>query len=277
MIRIARDRLDEQTGQPIRPDAAWFALAAASEEQALQDGSDHVGLASVYGADAVRKALEKLFHDKCAYCEGKSMGQADWDVEHFRPKGSVAERDDHPGYYWLAYEWENLYPSCQHCNQKRRDRPRWGDLSAASGPAKGKLDQFPLATEALRAMSPADDHRQENRLLVDPSTDDPEEHIRFDVHGQALPVQGSLRGEASIDVFHLKRKRLSVPRKEHAQNVAGLKKLVDRLEAARGANDAAVAEARRLLESTYLGDWCPYAGVARWVIRDPAAFGLDPG
>lgn len=275
MIRILRDRLDEQTGQPIRPDAGWFVLAEASKEQALQDGSSHVVLDSVYGAFAVRKALEKLFHDKCAYCESNTTAGADWEVEHFRPKGRVAERrDDHPGYYWLAYEWENLYPSCQHCNQKRRDRPRWGDVSAATGPAKGKLDQFPLADEAGRAMSPGDDLTAEDRLLLDPTIDDPEEHIRFDVHGQALPVQGSPRGVASIDVFHLTRKRLRDQRKVQAQYVVGMRRLLDSLESRFGAHHPAVDDARRVLETNYLADSCLHAGVARWVMRDPAAFGL---
>ena len=159
MIRIVRDRLDE-TGKPIRPDAAWFALAATSKAQALQDGAGHQILASVYTADAVRQALEKLFHDKCAYCEGKSIGQADWDVEHFRPKGSVAERDDHPGYYWLAYEWENLYPSCKHCNQKRKDRPRWGGPFTLTdrGPFR------PVLTDRAAPRFPWSDGLQRSRL-----------------------------------------------------------------------------------------------------------------
>lgn len=273
MIRIARNRLDEQ-GQPIRPDAAWFALAAQAKARALLDQDAQQADKAIYGSDAVRKALEKLFHDKCAYCEGKWMGQADWDVEHFRPKGKVAERDDHPGYYWLAYEWENLYPSCPHCNQKRRDRARWGDTSAAAGPAKGKLDQFPLSSEAGRAMTPADDLQNEDRLLIDPAVDDPETHIRFDIHGQALPVQGSSRGEASIDVFHLARKRLRDPRKIHARDVSAVVSLLLKLESHLGPHHPVVSETREHLQTAYLDDCCLYAGVARWVVRDPTSFGI---
>lgn len=274
MIRIARDRRDEN-GAWIRPDDAWIALAKTSRENAVEDGAAHAASGAVYAHLQVRMALEKLFYDKCAYCEGKAMGQADWDVEHFRPKGRVAERKDHPGYYWLAYDWENLYPSCAHCNQKRKDRPRWGDLSAANEPALGKLDQFPLSTETSRAMAPTDDHLAEAALLLDPCRDDPEAHIRFDVRGAVSPVAKSRRGKSSIDVFHLKRKRLRDQRRERIGAVVQLLLAVIRpLEARLGPADPAVTELRAFLDGTYLADSAPFAGAARWVLRDPASFGL---
>src|SRR5207248_2896103 len=44
------------------------------------------------------------------------------DVEHFRPKGGYKQRETdelkRPGYYWLAYAWDNLFCSCQLCNQR---------------------------------------------------------------------------------------------------------------------------------------------------------------
>jgi uncharacterized protein (TIGR02646 family) len=271
MIRVPRERADE-AGVLIRPDQVWFELASESRARALAEGVAHAVSAAVYGHPQVRMALEKLFHDKCAYCEGKSFGQADWDVEHFRPKAGVAERDDHPGYYWLAYEWENLYLSCTHCNQRRRDRPRWGDTSA--GIAQGKLDQFPLARESSRAMGPGDDHLEEEALLLDPCRDDPEQHVRFDVHGAPLPVGDSLRGSASIAIFHLARKRLRDQRKSRIDNVVRLLTVIRSLQRELGSGHPAVAEVRQVLETIYLVDSADFAAVARWVVRDPGAFGL---
>jgi hypothetical protein len=142
MIRVQRDRPDE-AGAPIRPQPPWFVKAEESAALARREAIRHRPSRGVYGHDHVRAALEKLFCDKCAYCESKITPGFAWEVEHFRPKKSVAERPDHPGYYWLAYEWTNLLPSCTLCNQRRRDKPRWGDCSLAGSGGKG--DQSPLS------------------------------------------------------------------------------------------------------------------------------------
>lgn len=66
---------------------------------------------AIYNAPAVRQALHKAQHGKCAYCERKLV-RTDGDVEHYRPKAAVQQgRQDSPrvpGYYWLAYKWSNL-------------------------------------------------------------------------------------------------------------------------------------------------------------------------
>lgn len=269
MIFLDRDRLDG-AGRPIRPDQGWFDQAAAARQDALREAGSHEARTAVYGHDQVRAALEALFHDKCAYCETKIVAGSDWDVEHFRPKGKVAERDDHPGYYWLAYEWSNLYPSCSHCNQRRKDRPRWGDLQyAGSG---GKLDQFPLEDEATRALSPDDDLSLETRLLLDPCADRPEEHLRYTVDGQVVAVAGSRKGEVSVDVFHLQRRRLRDQRRNKVETAVYILKFIRKYEAE--GNVEAARDFRDLLETRLLADACDYAGAARAVLRDPALFGL---
>lgn len=269
MISLDRDRRDGE-GRPIRPDQDWFDLAAEAREVALREAGAHEVRASVYGHDKVRAALEALFHDKCAYCETKVVAGSDWDVEHFRPKGKVAERDGHPGYYWLAYEWSNLYPSCSHCNQRRKDRPRWGDLQyAGSG---GKMDQFPLEDESARALSPADSLDAETRLLLDPCADHPEEHLRYTVDGQIVAVAGSRKGEVSIEVFHLRRRRLRDQRRNKVAAVVDLLKLVQEQE--QEGNAEAARDLRAFLDTWFLVDSCEHAAAARAVVRDPALFGL---
>lgn len=269
MIFVDRNRTDGQ-GRPIRPDQDWFTLATGAREDALREAAEHEARGGVYAHDQVKAALEELFHDKCAYCETKIAAGFDWDVEHFRPKGKVAERDDHPGYYWLAYEWSNLYPSCSHCNQRRRDRPRWGDLRfAGSG---GKLDQFPLEDESTRALSPDGDLGSEKRLLLDPCDDRPEEHLRFTVDGQIVAAAGSQQGEISIKVFHLARRRLRDRRRDQVEAVVALLKIVHKHEAE--GNEEAAQDFRAFLDTWFLADSCEYAAVARAVVRDPVVFGL---
>ncbi len=70
----------------------------------------------IYRAADVVTRLKNLYHDKCAFCEGKKY---DPEVEHFRPKKQIdgVARELHPGYYWLCYEWSNLLPSCHDCNK----------------------------------------------------------------------------------------------------------------------------------------------------------------
>ena len=107
MISVDRNAVDEN-GIPIRPSNSWFTRASVKTQQAIEEADEHVVDEAFYKESTVRASLERLFHDKCAYCEWKPTGGSDWDVEHYRPKGKVFEHEDHPGYYWLAYTWNCL-------------------------------------------------------------------------------------------------------------------------------------------------------------------------
>ena len=196
------DRNQPIDGLVVRPNAQWFADAATQTDKAKQDGPAHV-VTDHYKDVEVKKALEKLFHNKCAYCEGQSTSQGPWDVEHYRPKGRVKENSNHPGYYWLAYTWDNLLPSCTFCNQRRIDQATWDD--PVTGPAAGKLDQYPLLDEQDRAMDPDADLDKEKPLLLNPCVDqDCETFFRYDIQGHILPAEaGNLRAEKTIKICHL--------------------------------------------------------------------------
>jgi len=269
MIHVRRDR-EDRTGALICPYAAWVELAQQALEDALREAADHEARREIYADNRVRAAREALFHDKCAYCESKITATSDWEVEHFRPKARVAERPDHPGYYWLAYRWSNLYPSCTLCNQRRKDRPRWGDCSHAR--TAGKADQFPLASEVRRAMTPEDDLAEEQPLLLDPCGEDhPELLLAYNGRGEVGAVGNDPRGEATIAIFHLDRRRLDALRRRVVEEVVEVLTFLDSAELTQ--------EARRDFESWLkrfrLGDSCEYAAVARAVLRDPVAFGLS--
>lgn len=153
---------------------------------------------SRYKHEAVKTALEKIFHGKCAYCESAYGRTQPVDVEHFRPKAKIDGAEGHSGYWWLAMEWTNLLPSCIDCNRRRHqpivvrgDAPEPGggeQLPPPSLQLTGKATAFPLLHEADRANPAPDDMdravellSRERPLLLDPCDprDRPENHLMF--------------------------------------------------------------------------------------------------
>jgi hypothetical protein len=178
----------------------------------------------VYKDDEVKRRLEELFHGKCAYCETYYAVSAPVDVEHYRPKGRVSEDNAHPGYWWLAMDWENLLPSCIDCNRRREQiivnegSPSLVVLQATSLTSSGthrglsgKQDSFPVVGTR---MSPEEtNYDAERALLLDPCRDDPEAHLIFHIDhrtpfGLLLPTAGSVRGATSIHTYGLNRLHL---------------------------------------------------------------------
>ena len=271
LIKISRTRNDA-TGNPIRPNDNWFKKAKAKSKKAIEEGKDHKVDRDLYAHVEVKMALEELFQFKCAYCE-TSINRIEWDVEHFRPKGRVEERRDHPGYFWLPYEWDNLFPSCQLCNQFRKAKPRW--LSEEPQFPGGKADHFPVEPESTRAMKPEDDIDKEKRILVDPCADEPEKMFKYDHDGQIFPLtnMNKKKAEASIMIFNLRETRLRDDRKSKIKSLIGLLKLAEDL-----GNNGNEIPARRVIEiakQMYLGDDSEYAGICRYVFNNPNSFGID--
>ena len=155
--------------------------------------------AKIYGHKTVKEALKKAQHDKCFLCESKITHISHGDVEHFRPKAAyrqnVGDKPHKPGYYWLAYEWGNLFLACQICNQVF------------------KKNLFPLANPTERATSHRKRINREKPLFVDPSTEDPEKFISF--RGEVpFPLNNNPRAKATIEGLGLKRQRLNERRLE---------------------------------------------------------------
>jgi hypothetical protein len=176
--------------------------------------------------------LKNIFDGKCAYCETE-IARFSVHAEHWRPKGRVtashlpdapvAQTRDykgsacpHPGYFWLAYHWQNLLPSCEFCN--------------TSG---GKHDQFPAASYVLLAelnatgraklradptespswhgqyyLGPEDLDNLEDPQLLNPYRDEPRDHLRFGDCGLEVGREGSQKASTSITVYNLKEDRL---------------------------------------------------------------------
>lgn len=143
--------------------------------------------ASIYTSDAVKAELEACHHGKCCYCETDfRRPYAYSEVEHWRPKSSSRQALDgkrmRPGYYWLAYSWDNLLLSCSFCN-------------------KIKNDLFPLDEPAARARNHGMRIEDESPSIIKPDADnDPRAHISFHME---VPVGITPLGRKTIEVLGL--------------------------------------------------------------------------
>jgi hypothetical protein len=172
-----------------------------------------------------------VFNFKCAYCESKITAYPG-DTEHFRPKNRVRRRfklDDpsseivsvidedgeqipHPGYFWLAYHWQNLLPSCEFCNTGggkldvfQVERAHFSVTRLTTKQINDllyRITQSPTDPQVY-FLEPGDLDQLEGRLLLHPYFDDPEAHIYFECDGTAAAWENSERGAWSIRVFDL--------------------------------------------------------------------------
>jgi uncharacterized protein (TIGR02646 family) len=146
----------------------------------------------------MKDALFHLYHGKCAYCESP-LRLSSWDqLDHFRPKNKVLDDHNrtvcidragtpHTGYYWLAYEWTNLLPSCAVCNQR-----------------KGAI--FPVLPGSLHAKRPGKES-VEKPIFIHPIRDDPADHLEY-VSTTGFLKSKTLRGKGCIDLLNLNREEL---------------------------------------------------------------------
>ncbi len=145
-----------------------------------------------------RSALEAVFQGKCAYCESRLGPVTPGIIDHYRPKRGARGLDKQYSdvhYWWLALEWENLLFVCPQCN---RFKGSW----------------FPLTEGAVRAEPgiTGDALSAEQPLLLDPCTDDPEQHLDFANDGSIRAR--SQRGQVTIEILRLDRGELRLAREE---------------------------------------------------------------
>lgn len=162
---------------------------------------------------------------RCAYCEGRYIAGEFGDAEHYRPKSKVTEERsgiEHPGYFWLAYEWHNLLLACRKCNSTHPNLDKCEGRNKVSHP--GKLCEFPVG--APRITGPSADPEKwieellaEEPRLLNPYFDDPCDH--FEALQDGYLWHKTKRGEATIEVCHLNRKELRDERKNAEVNVKG--------------------------------------------------------
>ncbi len=122
----------------------------------------------VWTYDSVKNKLYDHHNWKCCYCEQEREKKRDSDIEHFRPKTEI-EGEGKPGYWWLAYDWDNLFISCKNCNQAYK-----GTQFPLLDPNRGDFNNGILA---------------ERPVLIDPEKEDPDDFIYFHwTSGQSEPL-----------------------------------------------------------------------------------------
>ena len=200
----------------------WLAKAKAATRQAVEDyerDGKPAGEVEAVWREHKKWLLRNKFDNKCAYCE-KSLSDIPREAEHWRPKRKMSgpRVGDHPGYFWLAYNWRNLLPACSMCNSYR-----------------GKKNQFPVAKGHVFRLKLTDaelDHlicrgdaipsnaeiglwypgiqdldSLEEPLLLNPYVDeDPTVDLEFGPNGLIRPL--TKKGEWSVKVFDLNREDL---------------------------------------------------------------------
>lgn len=161
-----------------------------------------------YKSKSVKKALFAAQFGKCAFSEAKFVSD-DAHVEHFRPKGRVdtwpTGPSSYPGYYWLAYDWSNLFLCKSIIN------------------SSVKRNFFPLIGPVLRNRNHLD-IRIETSVLINPGTENPRIHIRF----EGEEIKGiTTRGKQTIDLLDLRNGQLDEARRSRYRLLKGFKMAVE--------------------------------------------------
>ena len=197
----------------LRIPAGWLIRAAAAlqrvRDAAPADRRDVISQNSGIWAE-MNAALSELTDGKCWYCESRQI-RSDQPVDHFRPKGAVYEDPTHPGYWWLAFDYNNYRFSCTFCNSRRRD---------VDNGVGGKGDRFPIRDEHHRARTEADPIAAEEPDLLDPLDPNDPSLLFFENDGRVVPFIANIddsrrfhRAEVSIQIYHLNHSKTKRARK----------------------------------------------------------------
>lgn len=109
MIKVRRGEAEKASGFDERT-ASWRAgfERARLENPALTPGHYWERMGPKIQVD--KAALQRAFHDKCAFCEAPMAHVGRAQIEHYRPKQRFPA---------LMFDWENWLLSCGRCNEKK--------------------------------------------------------------------------------------------------------------------------------------------------------------
>lgn len=156
-----------------------------------------------------KQKLEKQFYKKCAYCETEYLATSDTWIEHYRPKSQ---------YYWLAYEWSNLIPTCTKCNRKKKNYfPLINENNRVNKPpmSNGTLVYSDCKADTSTLMN-------EQAFILHPKIDNPETFLDFRIDNKftGIEITGkdiidscyNGRGYTTIEICDLNRNDLKLDR-----------------------------------------------------------------
>ncbi|MBK9258255.1 MAG: hypothetical protein IPM54_00280 [Polyangiaceae bacterium] len=201
----------------------------------------------------------ELEYAKCAWCERVLRWKSELDVEHYRPKAEVTCWDGSPplvsdvgpkevyvgpGYWWLAFSWDNYSLSCSPCNRGF------------------KRNLFPVMEP--RAACTEGVELTEKALLLDPgSAFRVRDHFRWTVDGHVEGV--SEEGRATIITCGLNRRDLVVRRLKVALDVNETTDMLIRSSQSSRRDDMRSAR-KRLMR---LGDRREeFTSMVRWLVEE---------
>ena len=151
----------------------------------------------------VKTALKDLFKGKCSYCETLLNISEINKPTHFRPKqfsmnldGAVSRNH----YWWLFFDWNNMYSSCSICNSSKSTR-------------------FPVSGKRVNYVQPT---KEEKALLIDPCNQEDFNEIHFYPKEDGFMVELTKRGKITVDIFKLNRPNLIQARKKVVSDVRQL-------------------------------------------------------
>lgn len=208
MIRIHRPQTEPAALRKQRLAGLKRAFAALNKHGA---GSDELKEA-LKAYDGGKATLFRAQHRKCAYCE-RRVGFTANPLEHVRPKNEarrslpgISPPVNEPGYWWLTWTWSNHLFACHSCNTgyKQTYFPLATGSAALAGPT------YPYPYKRLRPEHL--DVTVELPLFVDPSADDPLDHIAWRPVNPKQPkrmwrwdpVPKTAEGAATIAILHLR-------------------------------------------------------------------------
>lgn len=207
MIRI-RPRPDEP--KTLRSDKVHKIKEKIARQIATDSKVQSEDFSPYWLENDVRGVLHSHQYGKCCYCERKRELKRESDLEHYRPKARVAEEADHPGYWWLAYDWSNYLIACKPCNEAHKE------------------DHFPLLNGGRRTFSPTDNISEENPVLINPYEENPEDYIAYvwEESGnflvKAVGKDDEDRGSKTIRLMQLNRTELLDDRAEALEGLDAL-------------------------------------------------------
>jgi hypothetical protein len=211
---------------------------------------------------ALRTAMWGLNGCKCWYSEA-ILQEQQGHIEHYRPKNRVAG-EDHPGYWWRAFDWTNLRLSHPTVNFRVTDY--------LTGKLAGKGTYFPLKEGCTRALN-RDGEADERPVLLDPTDPGDCRLLCFDLtSGKPIPRVPKdtdpwlhQRAADSIRFYHLDEGTWNVDRKDLIDDVQKLCDQIERhfagLPATSHDYEAAVDEL-----TEYLGHTAEFSSVALQVV-----------
>jgi hypothetical protein len=195
---------------------------------------------------------------KCAWCEQLFEWKGGLEVDHYRPKCETTEWSSDaqqisvqrptvsgrfPGFWWLAYSWDNWLLCCKPCNTWK------GTFFPRHGPT-------PRHEEGVEQRDAA--------LLIDPASSFvTREHFRWDINGY---VDGcSERGTATIITCGLNREPLQNARSKALRDLfAELQTYLNALTTSNG-NDISASQKRL---ATLAGIDAEFTSMIRWWIEE---------